>query len=71
MLLCDVAIWSDTASLCFSEVKIGFVPALVGAILAWLVLSVLWSIERKLKSTHRHQHEGRSSDLPTRDTDDD
>ena len=29
-LLCDVAIWSDAASLCFSEVKIGFVPALVG-----------------------------------------
>ena len=29
-LICDVAIWSDTASLCFSEVKIGFVPALVG-----------------------------------------
>lgn len=48
-----------------------FAPALVGAILAWFVLSVLWSIEHKLKSTHHPQHEGRSCDLPTQDADDD
>jgi methylglutaconyl-CoA hydratase len=30
VLLCDAAIWAENASVCFSEVKIGFIPALVG-----------------------------------------
>jgi putative Mg2+ transporter-C (MgtC) family protein len=48
-----------------------FVPALVGAALAWIVLSVLWRIERKLEITHHHKHEDRTMDLPTQDADDD
>jgi putative Mg2+ transporter-C (MgtC) family protein len=48
-----------------------FVPALVGAILAWIVLSVLWRIEHKLKSSRHPKNKERTSDLPTRDADDD
>ena len=36
-LLCDVTLASDSAYFCFSEVKIGFVPALVGVYLQQMV----------------------------------
>lgn len=36
-MLCDITLASETAFFCFSEVKIGFVPALVGVYLQLLV----------------------------------
>jgi len=48
-----------------------FVPAIVGAALAWFVLSTLWRIEHKMGWSHHPKHEGDRTDLPGDDTDDD
>jgi len=49
-LLCDITVMSADAFLCFSEVKIGFVPALVGVYLERLVGN---KISRELLLTAR------------------
>jgi putative Mg2+ transporter-C (MgtC) family protein len=33
-----------------------FVPALIGALLAWFVLSVLWRLERRKRWDRKHRH---------------
>ena len=46
-----------------------FVPAIVGAILAWIVLGLFWKLERKMGWAHVKKQSART-DLPGSDVDD-